>query len=336
MDMITNDTTAADTGQGGFFAIDARTWARVCALGLNPAVAYLVLARGSGPDNRTSAWSVNAIENTGPLAWARKGRTEAAPRGGGHRAASGRQLPAARPQTSGRSAGALVPLVSSDDAAFVASIQQGHQVQRSTRGRQRDEYARAERLVRSGVLQQRGEAYDVAPPLPAEPELIWLPNGIIDGVGSGTAPVARLRQAQDAMLLRLFVDFYNGQHLAEHGGVSRQFTYQNFSATARGSRSVWIWGFGLDSVVVNWNGFTRCHQREVTTEEQRQGHNEGIDFFRHLESLDALHLADWVPHLVESDAPEAMAIHPYGLGRARASRIGSARPRTWREWRCYP
>jgi hypothetical protein len=31
-------------------------------LGLNPAVAYLVLARGSGADNRTTAWSVNAIE----------------------------------------------------------------------------------------------------------------------------------------------------------------------------------------------------------------------------------------------------------------------------------
>ncbi len=129
------------------------------------------------------------------------------------------------------------------------------------------------------------------------------------------------------MLLRLFVDFYNGQHLAEHGGVSRQFTYQKFQRDRAGEQGPYvIWGFGLDSVVVNWNGFTRCHQREVTTEEQRQGHNEGIDFFRHLESLDALHLADWVPHLVESDAPEAMAIHPYGLGQSESieDRLGQA------------
>jgi hypothetical protein len=34
----------ADT-VSGFFAVDRRTWAHVCGLGLNAAVAYLVLAR---------------------------------------------------------------------------------------------------------------------------------------------------------------------------------------------------------------------------------------------------------------------------------------------------
>ena len=37
--------------------------ARACGLGINPAVAYLVLARGTGADNRTSTWSVQAVEN---------------------------------------------------------------------------------------------------------------------------------------------------------------------------------------------------------------------------------------------------------------------------------
>jgi DNA-binding MarR family transcriptional regulator len=49
-------------GNGDFFAIDRRVWAHVCNLGLTPAIAYLVMARGSGRDNRTTAWSVNAIE----------------------------------------------------------------------------------------------------------------------------------------------------------------------------------------------------------------------------------------------------------------------------------
>jgi hypothetical protein len=40
---------AAGKGQGDFFAVDRRTWARACDLGLNPAVAYLVLARGTSP-----------------------------------------------------------------------------------------------------------------------------------------------------------------------------------------------------------------------------------------------------------------------------------------------
>ena len=34
----------------------------VCGLGMNPAIAYLVLARGTGGDNRTTKWSANAIE----------------------------------------------------------------------------------------------------------------------------------------------------------------------------------------------------------------------------------------------------------------------------------
>ena len=52
-----------DTGKtSGFFAVDRRTWARVCGLGLNRAVAYLVLTCGTGKSNRESAWSVTAIE----------------------------------------------------------------------------------------------------------------------------------------------------------------------------------------------------------------------------------------------------------------------------------
>jgi hypothetical protein len=47
---------------GGFFAIDRRTWSRVCEFGVTPAVSYLVLARGTGPDNAMTSWSVNAIE----------------------------------------------------------------------------------------------------------------------------------------------------------------------------------------------------------------------------------------------------------------------------------
>ena len=44
----------------GFFRIDRRTWAKVCELGMNPAVAYLVLACGTGKDHRGTSWSVQA------------------------------------------------------------------------------------------------------------------------------------------------------------------------------------------------------------------------------------------------------------------------------------
>lgn len=55
----------------GFFAIGPKEWAKACELGLNPAVALLVLARGSGRDNITTAWSAEAVANRTGMAWRR-------------------------------------------------------------------------------------------------------------------------------------------------------------------------------------------------------------------------------------------------------------------------
>jgi hypothetical protein len=49
-------------GRGEFFMVDRRTWLHVCGMGINEAVSFLVLARGSGPDNASTRWSVDAIE----------------------------------------------------------------------------------------------------------------------------------------------------------------------------------------------------------------------------------------------------------------------------------
>ena len=46
----------------GFFRVDRRAWAKVCELGMNPAVAYLVLACGTGKDHRGTSWSVQAVQ----------------------------------------------------------------------------------------------------------------------------------------------------------------------------------------------------------------------------------------------------------------------------------
>ena len=55
----------------GFFAVGVKEWAKACALGLNPAVALLVLARGSGHDNSTTAWSAEAVAQHTGIAWRR-------------------------------------------------------------------------------------------------------------------------------------------------------------------------------------------------------------------------------------------------------------------------
>ncbi|MGA8699462.1 MAG: hypothetical protein WB689_37675 [Xanthobacteraceae bacterium] len=47
---------------GGFFAIDRGAFRCAAVGGLNAAVAHLVMARGTGRDNRTTQWSVHSIE----------------------------------------------------------------------------------------------------------------------------------------------------------------------------------------------------------------------------------------------------------------------------------
>jgi hypothetical protein len=48
--------------RGRFFAVDKRLCEQVCELGMNAAVAYLVLACGTDRNNRITEWSVHAIE----------------------------------------------------------------------------------------------------------------------------------------------------------------------------------------------------------------------------------------------------------------------------------
>src|SRR6516225_1352364 len=57
-----SDNAAEANPARGFFAIDRGAFRCAAAGGLNAAVAHLVMARGTGPDNRTTQWSVHSIE----------------------------------------------------------------------------------------------------------------------------------------------------------------------------------------------------------------------------------------------------------------------------------
>ena len=52
----------ARTSEGNFFAVSREAFHRVCECGVNAACMYLVMARGTGPDNVTSSWSCHALE----------------------------------------------------------------------------------------------------------------------------------------------------------------------------------------------------------------------------------------------------------------------------------
>lgn len=48
-------------GRGEFFAIGREEWEKACEHGLNIATTFLVMARGTGGDQRTSTWSTKAV-----------------------------------------------------------------------------------------------------------------------------------------------------------------------------------------------------------------------------------------------------------------------------------
>jgi hypothetical protein len=51
------------------------------------------------------------------------------------------------------------------------------------------------------------------------PEWIWIPNAIVEGIDDETPPIELIRQSNRPAALRLLVDLYGAQTLADHGGV---------------------------------------------------------------------------------------------------------------------
>jgi hypothetical protein len=318
------NNSGADTARG-FFAVDRRTWSRACGLGVNGAVSYLVLGRGTAADNRTTAWSVQAIEKYTGLS---RGKASASVkvlqdnsfvrllRGGTkpkYELLPFLEIPGMDPRQ---------PLNVLEDRV-VGLVQGGKDVRGSDRA-----YAR--RAAQKGWLVEGGSgSFTIAPEPDLEPDWIWLPNELVTGAANEAPPVELVRQTQDVMTLRMLVDFYHAQNLREDGGIGRGFTHQKYDRFEVGRQSQYVvWGFsaqGITSVV--WNGSTTCHRREkLTDEEKAAGQNAGIDFFRRQSQLVGLGLIEWVPHLFESDELSAEIIHPVGLAGSASleDRLGLA------------
>jgi hypothetical protein len=187
-------------GKGEFFQIDRRAWHRVCALGLNPAVAYLILATGTGGDNRTTSWSTNAIENYTGI-------------GRGVAKTAVAKLIAAKVVT--QIAGGTKPRYYLEPAHLIPEC---------------------EGFPPTGKPGARGvQPYDAE--AAAVPDWIWIPNTLVMAAGTETPPVERVRRKQDVRMLRLLIDLYHAQALPDAGGIHwRQIrqTYQREQLTERG------------------------------------------------------------------------------------------------------
>jgi hypothetical protein len=296
----------------GFFAVDARIWAKLCVPGMmNEAVAYIVQARGTGRDNRTTTWSVESIErytgisrhraatavkNLQAIGFTRLLRGGTKPK---YDLVPFSELPSADPR----------PTLSGPESLAVDWVRRGI-------GLGRNDQRHARNAAKKGWLLEHQGEFTIAPVPEMKPDLIWLPNEVVDGAAGETPPLELVRQTQDPMTLRLIIDMYHAQNLREDGGVSRRFIWKKFDRVKIGEHAQFtVWGFHQPSEWLSWeNRLTLPHRRELTNEEKTAGRSQGCDFFQRTVYLSNLALIQWVPHLVESAEETGEIIHPLRMG----------------------
>ena len=310
---ITHSAPQNATATGGFFAVDSRIWLKVCQFGMNEAIAYLVLARGTGRDNRTTTWSVESIERYTGISR--------------HRAAAAVKNLQAREFTRLLRDGTkpkyeLIPYAAPMQMVRQELSQLEHYVvdliaRREEINGHREKQA-AYRAAAKGWLATEGTGRLAVGSQPkTEADWIWLPNELVTGALEEVPPLELVRQTQDPMTLKLFIEMYHAQNLREDGGVSRRFMWTSHDRVKVGEHAQFIvWGFYDGSEWVNWeNSLTSPHRREkLTKEEITAGKNAAVDFFRRTAQLTDLGLIESVPHLVESADQSGEIIHPLRMG----------------------
>lgn len=283
-------------GNKGFFSIAQKAWPQVCALGLNPAVAYLVLARFSGPDNVTTSASTNAVEKYANMSRSRS------------KEAIENLCKAER-------------ILKVKDGTHPRYKLSPGEIVKESKG---TSPARRRREAQAKKASGEAEAEEKAPKEP----VIWLPNSIVDGVVGAPSPLQLLRQTQDVMTLRLFVELYSAQNLIEDLGVSRKIVYQKYTRELIAELAEWnIWGFDKNGTFGGWHPVARAHYQEgIFDTLKRQYETDAKVFFGRIGVLENLGLFDWVPVVFESEDPSAEPMFELGdvASEVSASVYGAA------------
>ena len=238
---------------GQFFQIDRRSWRKACDVGLNAAVAYLVLATGTGKDNRTTSWSANAMEQRTGISRARA-------------------------------------------CASIRVLEEAGLIQ-SKRGGSRPQYF----LTPADKVPGIGGH--------AEPEWIWLPNTLVNGAADEVPPIERLRRLGDVRPLKLLVELYHEQLLADNGGLHWRLIRQSFRRERIGEAGHFaFWSFTEDTDALWWDGPFEAFRTGKTGKKGRDLASE--DVWAAWQALIASGLIECVEHLIEADSNEGEILHP--------------------------
>lgn len=297
-------TDTAPSGRGNFFAVDWRCAeaATRAGDGVNPALAYLVLARHTGRNHRTTTAATTAVSERLGLT---RGRADLA-----IKALEGVGLVTTPKRGTLRT---LTPW-----AGVQAEREKLNDRQRAVVGRvlgKRDpilssadpDYQVAYALKQRGIL-------DLSDGKPGKsrfkvggPEWIWLPNTLTDGFKEGDGPLGRLRQTRSAEAIRVLFDCYRHTNLAEDGGLpwrTLRGVYRRQEIFRYGAFTVW--GFARERMSAEWEPlFGRL---------KALGQEEGSkQLWAAVDALKAAGLIEEVGHIVEGLDASAQAIHAYAL-----------------------
>lgn len=311
-------TAAKKDGRGEFFAIDHRLWPKVCALGMNEAIAYLVLARGTGGDNRTSFWSVNAIEQRTNISRDKAKKAVLSLRLAGLIEKDGSpRRPQYRIEPMSKAGADIKSDLSTDEekmlSAFRGEKADGFEAIidvpetapagqfNSWMGIRKPRQA-AFALARQGLLEHINQGWFKLTKKGAlttdESDWTWLPNLLVDPMDGAPAPIERIRQGQFVPALQLFIDMYHAHDLRGGKGVDWR--------AGAGIRTVFErHKVGENSVYVIW-GFKLVHTRvwpdgPLAKPHLNPGKSHLDTFWQALKILTNAGLVGDVPHLIEVD-----------------------------------
>ena len=235
--MNVTETGTQGRAPKGFFAVSLEHWRTVSQCGIDAQVSYLCLARYSSRDNRATSASVNAIETHTGLS---RGMARKAINRLMERRCIVRQKGGAHPRYDLRPSRQIK--LSRKQAEILALIQGG---ERHFLGQGRRS---ALILVEKGLVFEDSLEF-----CPVQDELIWLPNTLMDGAAFESPPVQKAWETRDPDIMRLLVELYNEQNLAEHGGVDPFLFRHTFERHKVGQQGEYVvWGFRSDQQIA-WN-----------------------------------------------------------------------------------
>ena len=186
------------------------------------------------------------------------------------------------------------------------------------------DYQAAYVLVQKGILAAT-EAPQGKPRFrQIEPDLVWLPNSLVDGFVGADAPLVRLRQMRDVRAIQLLLDVYRFSNLPENGGIHPSVFKDTFKRIEVGKRGRYtVWAFGRDSSSAERDPLAKPFlEGRKTPEECEAASREFWTVWGHLRTAG---LIEVVPYLFEDDTAGAQALHACSIDHATDEEVDVGR-----------